>query len=269
VDPFLEQMLWGLVPTLVAMSLVLFVGRKKVEAPIPGLALWFGLLAGAVGLLRSWPAFPPKTGILALPYVVLISLLFLFASEKKWARRATRVAVVLAGTILFLNPYSRNVFEGKESLFWMVLLGLCWFVLAPVAVFGQENRPRYNLLLQAILSVLLGVGAALTGSLFLGQLAGILGVGMVVLFLFSFVAGPNFRSQGIPDFFAMFFTLCIALTYLASSTPAGIAILYFLAGVAPLLLALRPKGQRPLWLFMAPSLISALAATLWAFWGYY
>lgn len=263
-DLFLKQMLWGLVPTLVAMGLVLLLGRKKPELPIPGIALWLGLLAGTVGLLQAWPAFPPKTALLALPYVVVLGLVVLLAPQKTWARFLARAVLALGGTWVFLHPLAENVFEGNEYLFWLVLLSLTWLLLAPCLRFSLEERPRLGFLQHAILGGLAGVCAALTGSLFLGQLTGLLGLGMGVLYVESLVAGPNFRREGVSELFTMFYLLSVALMFLASSTPAGVAILLVLSAFAPILSAIREKGSRPLWLYMGPSLLLALAATLWA-----
>ncbi|GEM_PF-3680322 len=264
-DPFLRQLLWGVLPTFVAMGLALVLGRKKKELPIPGLALWLGLLAGTVGLLHSWPAFPPKTALLALPYVLLLSLFFFFASEKKTARVSARVVVAITGTQVFLNPLQKNVFEGNESLFWFVLLICSWLLLAPSAFFSLTERPRSWLLHTAILSFLLALSIAMTGSLFLGQILGLLAIAMMVLYLDAWILGPNFVTQGLADLGAMFFLLGIALSYLASSTPAGIAILFALSLFVPILAALRPKGERPVWLLFGPSFLLALAGTAWAY----
>ena len=263
-DPFLKQMLWGLVPTLVAMGLVLLLGRKKPELPIPALALWLGLLAGTVGLLQAWPAFPPKTALLALPYVLILSLVVLVAPEKNWARLLARVLLILGGLWVFLAPLDKYVFDGGEYLFWWGLLGISWLLLAPCLRFALEERPRLGFLQHAILAGLAGVCAALTGSLFLGQLAGLLGLGMGVLYVEALVAGPNFRREGVSELFTMFYLLSIALMYLASSTPPGVAILLVLGAFAPILSAIREKGSRPLWLYMGPSFLLALAATVWA-----
>ncbi len=246
------------------MGLVLLLGRKKAEWPIPGIALWLGLLAGSIGLLRSWPAFPPKTALLALPYVVILSVVVLFGQQKSWLRLLARSGLALGGTWVFLYSLAENVFEGNEYLFWFVLLVVVWSLLGPCVRFALEERPRLGFLHFGILAGLLGGAAALTGSLFLGQFAGVLGVGMGLLYLDSLVEGPNFRRDGLADLFTMFFVLSAALSYLVSSTPPGIPILFVLGAAAPVLSALRPKGIRPLWLYMGPSLLLALAAMVWA-----
>jgi hypothetical protein len=216
-----------------------------------------GRWGGAVGLgsayaaghwgIFGWPPFPAIEATQWIVYVVLVAAaLGLLESriELTTAPRWTlRVALVSASLWLWLRPLVDYAWEPVQAVTRLVLLGLLalafWAELELVSPRLARGSSWLVLLLVSIGSAL---ALALSGSLALGQLAGVLCAGLGAGFVAALLPGGR-RAEGLP-------VVAVALAglwlvgHFYSELPATSALLLAAAPLAALALPQRTLTGR-------------------------
>lgn len=203
---------------------------------------WGGPVALAGGYIAaylvivSWPPFPPISASHRMFYLAAFAC-FIALGESWWARHAyTRWPVRICTTALFagylLHPLLEHTWGPVEGFLWLgaltVATAVTWGFLETLA----EKRSGMSLPIALWLTcAMAGAAFALSGSAFLGQLAGALAAVFGAAVVVSLWAGGFSLKSGSITTFALLFSglLCQGCFFAELPVVSGLLLL-----VAPL-----------------------------------
>lgn len=258
-DAFVFQLIvLGLVLPLAVAGAVLALGWRMWHPGVnrhsdPTVASWavaIGLTVSVIAIL-GWPQVPPLTTEQWLVWIILAAGLIGGVTDW-WQRRsmlATPLRLVAIGVMVYLSA-GRQV-DGADAIWWVggltLVITLVWLLLdfqrrflpEPLSVFGFATAAGFG-----------GAGLVLGGTASLGQVGGVLGLLLGLLFL-GMAFFPAKRASGAPAVFHALVTACLLLNgvwYTAGYFPFWAAALIFLSPLAASVYWLPPLARLPWWM---------------------
>ncbi|MEZ4270704.1 MAG: hypothetical protein R3C68_04510 [Myxococcota bacterium] len=237
--PTMSLLFYGLILPGIVAGVFTWIGRRfrRSAAASAGKGIGFALLAGYVGLV-DWPAWPPNEAtqwlVLIAPLlggVVGLSAWWSHRPVLRWGLRFITTAVLL---FLLLGPMREYHWTSTQGVVWMVALGavVLWLWRSTETL---TQRCRSVGLVMALLSVAIfsAIALAASGSILLGQMAGMLAAGLGSTLIFSAGAlGQTVRS-GAATVTVILLGAVIGLGYFYSALPASSALLLVAAMCTP------------------------------------
>ncbi len=231
-----------LLPVMASGALLFIAWRLSRKQPVTTRGPWAAPLALVAGLVLGQGAlgamaWPPMEAIHWLPLLALLAtalvLLERGISSPSWAKHGLRLVLFMALPFSLLSPLIEHSWGPVEGFLWVVALGLAGFGLA--LVFEQVARRSQGFALPLQL-VLLATGSSialvLSGSLLLGQLAGILAASIGVFMVLAFFFPSLSLAGGTMTVFSIQLAGLWMVGYFYAELTATIALILFLAPLA-------------------------------------
>jgi hypothetical protein len=219
----------------------LYWGKERARDALGPLAIGLAYLSGHL-VITGWVPFPPADTTNWLPYFALAAAVLgascTMLPTKAWAR-VLIFAVVSAGALrLLLKPKFQYGWSLGEGWLWVACL-MCALVLLAVILDALGRRTATAIEMPAFLLITCAgaFGALmLSGSMLLGQFAGVLGAAVFGSLVFT--ARKVALGRGIVPVFSLLMGALVVSGYFFAELPATSAVLLAFAPI----LALIPIG---------------------------
>ena len=215
----------------------LYWGKERARGALGPLAIGLAYLSGHL-VITGWVPFPPADTTNWLPYFALAAAILgascAMLPTKAWAR-VLIFAVVSAGALrLLLKPKFQYGWSLGEGWLWVACL-MCALVLLAVILDALGRRTATAIEMPAFLLITCAgaFGALmLSGSMLLGQFAGVLGAAVFGSLVFT--ARKVALGRGIVPVFSLLLVALLLSGYFFAELPAGSALLLAFASVLAL-----------------------------------
>ncbi len=215
----------------------LYWGKERARDALGPLAIGLAYLSGHL-VITGWVPFPPADTTNWLPYFALAAAVLgascTMLPTKAWAR-VLIFAVVSAGALrLLLKPKFQYGWSLGEGWLWVACL-MCALVLLAVILDALGRRTATAIEMPAFLLITCAgaFGALmLSGSMLLGQFAGVLGAAVFGSLVFT--ARKVALGRGIVPVFSLLLVALLLSGYFFAELPAGSALLLAFASVLAL-----------------------------------
>jgi hypothetical protein len=215
----------------------LYWGKERARGALGPLAIGLAYLSGHL-VITGWVPFPPADTTNWLPYFALAAAVLgascAMLPTKAWAR-VLIFAVVSAGALrLLLKPKFQYGWSLGEGWLWVACL-MCALVLLAVILDALGRRTATAIEMPAFLLITCAgaFGALmLSGSMLLGQFAGVLGAAVFGSLVFT--ARKVALGRGIVPVFSLLLVALLLSGYFFAELPAGSALLLAFASVLAL-----------------------------------
>lgn len=241
----LDAILLGVVlPAVAAAAVLLAAWRPWRKAASPtgtigagALAIGLAYAAGYAGLV-GWPPFPPVEASQWIVYLQLAAVgLFLLermtSRPPNWLRWGFRIGLVAVSLVLILRPMMTYSWSPGRTAGWVAGLGVLalafWLELEWVLP-GVEALSSWLVL--TIVAVGCALCLAMSGSLLLGQLGGVLAAAAAGATVLAFLPGGRTIDRASVRVPAVILTCLLLSGYFYSELPAISALLVIAAPLA-------------------------------------
>ncbi len=268
IDAFIFQLVvLGLGLPLLVVALILAVGWRMWKPSVerhsdPTIASWalaLGLSVSVVAI-QGWPPVPAVVTNDWLLWIVLAAGL-IGGITGWWQRRAfisTPLRMVAVGVVVYLT--AGPLIQGADAIWWvgglMLAIALVWLLIdfqsrglpEPLSVFSLATAAGFG-----------GMAVLLGGTAKLGQIGGVLGLAMGLLFL-ALALFPAKKATGAPATFHALVTSCLLLNgvWYAVYVPLWAAALVFVSPLAASVYFLPGIKHLPWWLRWGVAMLAVL-----------